>query len=150
MLLLLPRFFRDGVHRDHILSQLKMVVCPHCGRANELICNGKLHGNNPASHRDERIVRGQRIRCSNRGQRQGCGRSFAIFEARWPAGGNMMEIRVWPVVEGRSYKLQHSTEVTGMEDVTPDSSTVEDGVMKMTHNTNSETKSFYRIRVVLE
>lgn len=77
----LPRFFRDGDHRDHIISKLKLVVCPHCGRANELICNGKLHGNDPTSHRDERIVRGQRIRCSNRGQRQGCGRSFAIFEA---------------------------------------------------------------------
>lgn len=78
----LPQFFRDDDHRDRILSKLKLLVCPHCRRANELICNGKRHGNDPASHRDKRIVRGQRIRCSNRGQRQGCGGNFSIFEAR--------------------------------------------------------------------
>jgi len=95
----LPRFFRDEEHRGRTLSRLKLVVCPHCGRANELICNGKLHGNDPVSHQDERIVRGQRIRCSNRGQRQGCGRSFSIFEARVLPGFSVDARLLWAFLE---------------------------------------------------
>lgn len=91
----LPLFFRDGSHRDHTLSQLKLAACPHCGRANELIRNGKLRGNDPASNRDARVVRGQRIRCSNRNQRRGCGRSLSIFEARVLPGFSVDARLLW-------------------------------------------------------
>lgn len=37
-----------------------------------------LYGNDPADAGGERL-RGQRIYCSNRGQRGGCGRTFSIF-----------------------------------------------------------------------
>lgn len=39
-----------------------------------------LHGNDPAKA-DGQLLRGQRVFCSNRGQRDGCGRTFSIFLA---------------------------------------------------------------------
>jgi hypothetical protein len=46
-----------------------------------LICNGLLYGNDPEQQGCARIERGQRIRCSNRGASEGCGHSFAVFNA---------------------------------------------------------------------
>jgi hypothetical protein len=59
---------------------LKQRHCPHCGCAETLNRHSKLDGNDP-SRADARIMRGQRVFCSNRGSRGGCGRTFSIFLA---------------------------------------------------------------------
>lgn len=59
---------------------LKQQRCPHCGCVETLNRHSKLHGNDPARV-DARAVRGQRVFCSNRGSRGGCGRTFSIFLA---------------------------------------------------------------------
>ena len=59
---------------------LKQSPCPHCG------CRGTLNrhscslGNDPAAVTGQ-WLRGQRVFCSNRGQRGGCGRTFSLFLA---------------------------------------------------------------------
>ena len=40
-----------------------------------------LYGNNPARNDGSRLSRGQRIFCSDRGRRGGCGKTFPIFLA---------------------------------------------------------------------
>jgi hypothetical protein len=59
---------------------LKQQRCPHCGCVETLNRHSQLHGNDPARV-DARAVRGQRVFCSNRGRRGGCGRTFSIFLA---------------------------------------------------------------------
>lgn len=76
-----PLFFRDQAHRDLTHAIVKIQPCPCCGQADCLILNGTLAGNNPHGQGNEKIIRGQRILCSNRGRRTGCGRSFSIYLA---------------------------------------------------------------------
>ena len=59
---------------------LKQKPCPLCGCAESLNRHSKLYGNDPAT-RNGQSVRGQRVFCSNRGQRGGCGKTFSIFLA---------------------------------------------------------------------
>ncbi len=75
----LPLFFTGRAHRQQIFGKLKVIECPHCGQSANLIRNGRLYGNDPAQQSTARIERGQRIRCSERGQCGGCGRSFSIY-----------------------------------------------------------------------
>jgi len=65
---------------DYLLG-LKQLRCPECGVAETLNCHSKLYGNDPQSRTGGQAQRGQRVWCSNRGQRGGCGRSFSIFLA---------------------------------------------------------------------
>lgn len=59
---------------------LKELACPLCGAAQSLNRHSKLYGNDPAEV-GEQSARGQRVYCSNRGQRGGCGRTFSLFLA---------------------------------------------------------------------
>ena len=59
---------------------LKQQRCPHCGCAESLNRHSKLYGNDPANPGSQ-AERGQRVFCSDRGQRGGCGRTFSIFLA---------------------------------------------------------------------
>jgi len=77
----IPRFFRDDERRKQFLANLKLIECPHCGKTDYLIRNGPLTGNDPDQHGPEQIKRGQRIFCSNRNNRQGCGSSFSILKS---------------------------------------------------------------------
>jgi hypothetical protein len=59
---------------------LKQWLCPWCGAAETLNRHSKLYGNDPAGEAaNAQRERGQRVWCSSRGQRGGCGRSFSIF-----------------------------------------------------------------------
>jgi len=61
---------------------LKQLCCPNCGAAETLNRHSKLYGNDPADRRGQgRLQRGQRVWCSDRGERGGCGCSFSIFVA---------------------------------------------------------------------
>lgn len=59
---------------------IKMLRCPFCHCSNSLNRHSFLYGNDPNS-RQGRCIRGQRVFCSDRGQRGGCGRSFSVFLA---------------------------------------------------------------------
>lgn len=60
---------------------LKEERCPHCEARGTLIRHSVLWGNDPDKAGEKRR-RGQRVFCSNRGRRQGCGRTFPIFLAQ--------------------------------------------------------------------
>ena len=57
---------------------LKQVPCPHCQHTGTLNRHSRLLGNDPDSA-DGQCRRGQRVFCSNRGRRGGCGRTFSLF-----------------------------------------------------------------------
>lgn len=52
--------------------------CPFCGRSGCLNRHSLMRGNNPDANTGS-IIRGQRVFCSNRGRRGGCGRSFPVM-----------------------------------------------------------------------
>ena len=59
---------------------LKQQRCPRCGENETLNRHSFLFGNDPSQAAGQ-SARGQRVFCSNRGQRGGCGRTFSIFLA---------------------------------------------------------------------
>jgi hypothetical protein len=59
---------------------LKARRCPFCGKVGTLNFHSLLKGNHPCSA-SGRCWRGQRIFCSNRGHRGGCGKTFPVFFA---------------------------------------------------------------------
>jgi hypothetical protein len=59
---------------------LKQFCFPGCGAAETLNWHSHLYGNDPAAA-DGQVLRGQRVFCSDRGQRGGCGRTFSIWLA---------------------------------------------------------------------
>ena len=77
----LQRFLGSLQELVDYLLLLKEFCCPFCGAAETLNAHSKLYGNDPDGRGDGRIQRGQRVWCSNRGQRGGCGRSFSLFLA---------------------------------------------------------------------
>jgi len=58
-------------------KHLKFEPCPHCRAVGFLICHGYLRGYGQSGH--EKIVRGRRFFCSNRGRRRGCGRTYSVL-----------------------------------------------------------------------
>lgn len=77
----LRRFVGTLRELEEYLLLLKQLGCPNCRATETLNCHSKLYGNDPASASGGPVQRGQRVWCCNRGQRGGCGRSFAIFLA---------------------------------------------------------------------
>ena len=75
------RWFYRG-ERDFlaIYEKLKATVCPHCKATGLLVLHGFLRGYDESSPR-EKTVRARRIFCSNRNNRQGCGRTFSVWLA---------------------------------------------------------------------
>lgn len=59
---------------------LKAQRCPRCGQVESLNRHSFLRGNDPQQTQG-RCLRGQRVFCSNRGQRGGCGKTFALVLA---------------------------------------------------------------------
>jgi hypothetical protein len=62
-------------------QRLKFQSCPHCHTVGDLIGHGYLRGY--GAQGSERIRRGWRIFCSDRGRRQGCGRTHSILLAQF-------------------------------------------------------------------
>jgi hypothetical protein len=63
-----------------IYEKLKATACPHCKVIGLLVLHGFLRGYDESSPR-EKTVRARRIFCSNRNNRQGCGRTFSVWIA---------------------------------------------------------------------
>jgi hypothetical protein len=59
---------------------LKQQRCPRCGKIETLNRHSVLRGNDPVQTSGQ-TVRGQRVFCSNRGQRGGCGKTFSLVLA---------------------------------------------------------------------
>ena len=70
----------DQESLKHWLLPLKAQRCPHCHCAESLNRHSFLRGNDPELAQGQRL-RGQRVFCSDRGQRGGCGRTFSVFLA---------------------------------------------------------------------
>jgi hypothetical protein len=86
---------------------LKQFCCPGCGAAETLNWHSKLYGNDP-SVVDGQVLRGQRVFCSDRGQRGGCGRTFSIWLADRLPRHSFTAPSLWrllsSLLEGRSIK----------------------------------------------
>ncbi len=84
---------RPGVERTTF--SLKQSPCPHCGCVGSLNRHSRAVGNDPKAA-DGEAFRGQRVYCSNRGQRGGCGRTFALFLADILPRHTLTASLVWP------------------------------------------------------
>ena len=84
---------RPGVKRTAFL--LKQSPCPHCGCLGSLNRHSRAVGNDPKAADGERF-RGQRVYCSSRGQRGGCGRTFAFLLADILPRHTLTASLVWP------------------------------------------------------
>ena len=73
-------FYRDEEGFLAIYEKLKATACPHCDVTGRLVLHGFLRGYDESSAR-EKTVRARRIFCSNRNNRQGCGRTFSVWIA---------------------------------------------------------------------
>ncbi len=74
------RFVRDAKALNEGVFSIKQQCCQGCEQTETLNRHSFLYGNDPAT-KDGCLCRGQRVFCSNRGQRGGCGRTFSIFFA---------------------------------------------------------------------
>ena len=74
---------------------LKQSPCPHCGCVGSLNRHSRALGNDPEAA-DGEVFRGQRVYCSNRGLRGGCGRTFALFLADILPRHTLTASLVWP------------------------------------------------------
>src|SRR5271169_2211380 len=84
---------RPGV--DGAAFSLKQSPCPHCGCIGSLNRHSRALVNDPKAT-DGETFRGQRVYCSKRGQRGGCGRTFAFFLADILPRHTVTASLVWP------------------------------------------------------
>lgn len=74
---------------------LKQQRCPRCGHSETLNRHSILRGNDPTQTSGQ-SARGQRVFCSSRGQRGGCGRTFSILLAEVLPRHTLTATLVWP------------------------------------------------------
>lgn len=70
-------FYKTEEAFERFHARLKLEACPHCRRCGCLILHGYLEAYDDVHSHPVR--RGRRIFCSNRNQKNGCGRTFAIL-----------------------------------------------------------------------
>lgn len=69
-------FFTEISQIIQFFNSLKQQPCPQCRQCGFLIRNGRAYGY--AEQGSEQVIRSQRIFCSNRWRRQGCGKTFRL------------------------------------------------------------------------
>lgn len=67
---------KEDFHNFYLI--LKQIACPHCKAIGFLILHGYLRGRDYKDY-GEKITRGHRIFCNNRGYSKGCGRTFSVL-----------------------------------------------------------------------
>ena len=86
---------------------LKQSPCPHCGCLGSLNRHSRSVGNDPVQASGQSF-RGQRVFCSNRGRRVGCGRTFSLVLADVLPRHTMTASLLWrwlvEVLAGLSFK----------------------------------------------
>lgn len=71
------QFVRDEHEMEQNLRKAKHILCAHCGATGTLNRHDFRYGNDPDKP-DKQTKRGQRLYCSNRGNRGGCGRTMCL------------------------------------------------------------------------
>lgn len=90
-------FIQDSAALASLFGSLKSMKCPFCERAGFLNRHSLMRGNNPDANTGF-VVRGQRVFCSNRGRRGGCGRTFPVmFDWALP-GHTFTAVLLWQAV----------------------------------------------------
>lgn len=84
---------RDEHALDAVLHGSKLAACPHCRQTGALIGHGVLR--EYAERSSERVVRGRRLFCSNRGRRPGCGRTFSVMLSTVVPGFVVRTLTLW-------------------------------------------------------
>ena len=72
-------YIRNRPELTRYCERIKNIPCPHCAMIGHLNRHGFLRGYAQEGH--ERIVRGRRFFCCNRGRRRGCGHTFSVLFA---------------------------------------------------------------------
>jgi hypothetical protein len=97
-------YVRDEQALLNFKRGLKLRACSHCGRVGFLIGHGCLFGYCDAS--SQRVVRGHRMFCSDRGRRMGCGCTssvlFGFLMARFMVSHSVLFAFVGKVVGGKT------------------------------------------------
>jgi hypothetical protein len=99
----LPQFAGDGAELDALVEAAKLSACHHCGAHGTVIGHGFLRGY--AEDSSDRVVRGRRFFCSNRGHRKGCGRTVSVLLANWISRFSVALITLWSLFCGLSNDL---------------------------------------------
>ena len=86
-------YVRSAVEFNQYRLHLKSVPCPHCRAVGNLNRHGYLRGYEEEG--SERVVRGWRIFCSNRGHRRGCGRTHSALLANCLRRRTVRASRLW-------------------------------------------------------
>lgn len=86
--------------------------CPHCQKTGTLNRHSLLLGNDPATAQDQ-CRRGQRVFCSDRGKRPGCGRTFSIVLAAVLPRHTFPAPLLWDLL--RHWLTSHSLRKSGLE-----------------------------------
>ena len=73
-------FYRNADEWNAFAQRLKLIPCPHCKVVGMLIKHGSLYGYDEGNS-GATTVRAQRVFCSNRNKRRGCGRTFSVWLA---------------------------------------------------------------------
>ncbi len=73
------RFYKTQAQFEAFYTRLKLTLCPHCKHSGFLILHGYLYGY--CEQDNSRIQRGRRVYCSNRNNKNGCGRTFGVVPA---------------------------------------------------------------------
>jgi len=74
----IPRFYKSESRFQRIHHNLKHHPCPHCDQIGTLNLHGYLKGYDDQQG-NNKVIRGHRVFCSNRGRRQGCGQTFSVM-----------------------------------------------------------------------
>ncbi len=76
-------YVEDESAYDSYSRNLKHIGCPFCRGIGNLNRHGVLKGFGDEQKRQEEVVRGFRVFCSNRGNRQGCGKTHSVLLAKY-------------------------------------------------------------------
>jgi len=85
----------DGLEK--FFRSLKSIACPFCDHVGALNRHSLMHGNDPEAA-EGRITRGQRVFCSNRGERGGCGHTFPVLFAWVLPRHSLTTTLVWQAI----------------------------------------------------
>jgi hypothetical protein len=101
---------------DQYLDVIKFVPCVHCGKVGFLNRHGFLKGYPPKG--SDKLVRGCRIYCSNRNNRNGCGRTCSLLLSTLIIGFSISTGLLWAfmrkVSAGNSIKASWEGLNTGL------------------------------------
>ena len=106
-----PRYFSDWDELDKLRDRLKQIPCPHCGSIGMLNLHGALRGYTE-SPSEQQTFRGQRVFCSNRCRRSGCGRTASILKSTVIHGFTVSTATIWNLIISVFFSKPQQTEPT--------------------------------------